>query len=829
MSGWPLRCPACGADLADTATPPGANETDRTRPCASCPAEYHYEAGIWRLLRPQDQAGVERFLTDYTHIRRAEGRGSTEAAYYRALPEPTPGDPLAWQWRIRARSWAHAQPRLFPAGGAPQRIIDVGAGVGWLANRLTLAGHDVVAVDLSLDDHDGLAAGRHYGPGFARVQAHFDHLPFTDGDADVVVFNASLHYSENYAVTMAEARRVLRPQGRVVVLDSPLYRHDHSGRQMVAERHADFEQRFGRRSDSVASQQYLTPAALEALAAQFDLRWERSRPFYGWRWAARPWVARWRRKREPARFELLVASGMASGTSQSAPRPGSNPRPEPGPRPEPASRPKLRRTWPQRLLLSLSVVAALASFATAGAVGVVYSKASNIQRLALEAVLAPASSPDAVIAPTGDTPPAGTPNPAADADALNILVVGVDNADGLDEGDRRRLGREGGLRSDTIMLVRVEPATGRVRLLSFPRDLWLPLGGDLGNDRINAALPLGGPELLIRTISENFELPVHHFLQVDFAQFETLVDVIGGVPFPFAYPVRDDFSGLYVGEAGCVLLDGPTALDYVRARYLQRLVGGEWESDPSADLSRIRRQQDFLRRALARVKDQGVSNPVRVNQLVNAAIGAITVDKHFSAELMLRLALRLRNVDPAGVPTYALPVADETTAAGAAVLLVRWAEAAPVLQLFRGQDPSDPATVSVALRGGSAALAEALTQRRFRVEAAGTNPTALAALAAPVVHALPLDLLGPAGPGTISVEASKIRHAPEDFYRAELLGQWLDGNLRLVATDAQTPGTVTLEPRGPLSVRSTARVAVGSWVDAATPSAGFLPSADETC
>ena len=152
-----------------------------------------------------------------------------------------------------------------------------------------------------------------------------------------------------------------------------------------------------------------------------------------------------------------------------------------------------------------------------------------------------------------------------------------------------------------------------------------------------------------------------------------------------------------------------------------------------------------------------------------------------------------------------------------------------MLQLFRGQNPSDPATVSVALRGGSVALAEALTQRHFQVEAAGTDPTAPTALTAPVVQAPSLDLPGPAGPGTISVEASEIRHAPKDFYRAELLSQWLDGNLRLVATDDRTPGTVTLEPRGPLSVRSTTRVAVGSWVDAATPSAGFLPSADETC
>ncbi len=85
-----------------------------------------------------------------------------------------------------------------------------------------------------------------------------------------------------------------------------LYRRDASGRQMLVERHADFERRFGRRSDSVASRQYLTPAELDRLGRELGLRWQRSRPFYGWRWAARPWVARLRRRRPPSRFELLV-------------------------------------------------------------------------------------------------------------------------------------------------------------------------------------------------------------------------------------------------------------------------------------------------------------------------------------------------------------------------------------------------------------------------------------------------------------------------------------------------------------------------------------------
>ena len=135
-----------------------------------------------------------------------------------------------------------------------------------------------------------------------------DALPFADAQADVVVFNASLHYSTDYVRTIGEALRVLRPGGSIVVLDSPIHRHDSSGRQMVAERHADFERRFGTRSDSVASIEYLTGSMLDDIGRRLDLRWRHHRTWYGVRWAVRPWVARVRRRRAPSRFVVLVAT-----------------------------------------------------------------------------------------------------------------------------------------------------------------------------------------------------------------------------------------------------------------------------------------------------------------------------------------------------------------------------------------------------------------------------------------------------------------------------------------------------------------------------------------
>ena len=298
-----LACPNCRAafDSAEAGTEDSWN-------CAACGETYPIIDGIHRFLPAARLAHYQPFLRDYTTVRLAEGRSSTDAEYFRRLPEPTPGGPIEWQWAIRRRTWATVRDRVLRSLGAGLVVLDVGAGVGWLSNRLHSLGHQPHAIDLTVDDDDGLGAARHYGPPWPRYQAEMDSLPFAPGTADVVVFNASLHYSTDYVRTIGEALRVLRPGGKFVVMDSPVYHRDDSGRQMVAERHADFERRFGTRSDSVASIEYLTDSMLGELAAQLGLSWSRYRTWYGWRWAMRPWKARLHRRRPPSRFVVLVGT-----------------------------------------------------------------------------------------------------------------------------------------------------------------------------------------------------------------------------------------------------------------------------------------------------------------------------------------------------------------------------------------------------------------------------------------------------------------------------------------------------------------------------------------
>ncbi len=258
------------------------------------------------MLRPERIIGIENFLADYTKIRLAEGRGSADAAFYRALPDCPDQHPMAWEWRIKRRTFSCFRNRVLAPLGPHLRVLDLGAGTGWLSNRLANLGHEPCAVDLSCNERDGLEAARHFGSGWRCVQAEFDHLPFADGSVDVVVFNASLHYSTDYATTLREALRVLVPGGRLAVLETPVYGLESSGRRMVAERRELFLKRYGTRSDSLASLNYLTWSRVAELGRQLNLTWKIARPWYGVRWALRPWIAKAKNKREPSQFPLLI-------------------------------------------------------------------------------------------------------------------------------------------------------------------------------------------------------------------------------------------------------------------------------------------------------------------------------------------------------------------------------------------------------------------------------------------------------------------------------------------------------------------------------------------
>jgi SAM-dependent methyltransferase len=254
-------------------------------------------------------AARRQFIEDYGKIRSAEGRASSSSDYYRALPfADLTGRNIA-HWRIRARSFRYFVRRILPP--KPCAVLDLGAGNCWFSYRLAEMGHCPVAVDIFSDAQDGLRAARHYSIRFPKVEAEFDHLPFASGRFDLAVFNSSIHYSQDYRRTLAEAQRCLRPGGQVVIVDSPIYFEREHGERMRAERHANFERQYGFPSDALGSIEFFDLEMLDRLSRDLSLTWTVYRPWYGWRWFLRPFVARLRGRRPPSHFWILA--GRATG------------------------------------------------------------------------------------------------------------------------------------------------------------------------------------------------------------------------------------------------------------------------------------------------------------------------------------------------------------------------------------------------------------------------------------------------------------------------------------------------------------------------------------
>ncbi len=296
-----LACPRCHATLEET--------TPDELCCVADGLRFRRIDGIWSFLLPERATYYEKFIREYETVRRSEGRGADNPAYYRALPYRDLSGRMPADWRIRAVSFdAFLKQVVLPLEqrGRPLNVIDLGAGNGWLSNRLAQRGYAVTAVDLMTNDFDGLGCHRYYDSVFTPLQAEFDRLPFLDGTADLLIFNASLHYSVNIHDTLKEALRVLAPAGLMVILDSPVYKNAASGAQMVREREALFLKQFGFRSDSLPSENYLTYDYLGELGSRLHIKWQVITPYYGLRWALKPLRAKLLGQREPAKFHVIV-------------------------------------------------------------------------------------------------------------------------------------------------------------------------------------------------------------------------------------------------------------------------------------------------------------------------------------------------------------------------------------------------------------------------------------------------------------------------------------------------------------------------------------------
>ncbi len=288
-------------------------------------------------------------------------------------------------------------------------------------------------------------------------------------------------------------------------------------------------------------------------------------------------------------------------------------------------------------------------------------------------------------------------------DAKNFLLTGSDNGSCADAessttggiGDRTSLGE----RSDTIMIIRIDPSSRRAAILSFPRDLWVNIAGTTRQNRINSAFKSTDPNRLVDTIEKSFGIPVDHYVNVNFCAFKEIVTAVDGVKVPFLYPTRDKKTGFNVPTPGCINFDGDRALAYVRSRSGYRYFDTttqKWLEDPTGDLGRINRQQDFLRRSMQRALDKGSSNIWVANDLLNAALKNVITDDKLTPRGMLDLAQAMRDLNTRTVATYTIDSYPKRIGELSVLIpLVKSESMKQVLEIFQGRAPLTAQKASV--------------------------------------------------------------------------------------------------------------------------------------
>ncbi|ORB69301.1 LytR family transcriptional regulator [Mycobacterium shinjukuense] len=236
----------------------------------------------------------------------------------------------------------------------------------------------------------------------------------------------------------------------------------------------------------------------------------------------------------------------------------------------------------------------------------------------------------------------------------NFLIVGMDSRAGpnanIGAGDTEDAG---GARSDTVMLVNIPASRKRVVAVSFPRDLainpiqceaWNPETGKYGpiydqktgkmgarmvytETKLNSAFSFGGPKCLVKVIQKLSGLSISRFIAIDFVGFARMVEALGGVEVCSTTPLRDYELGTVLDHAGRQVIDGPTALNYVRARQIT--------TESNGDYGRIKRQQLFLSSLLrSLISDDTLLNPNKLNNVVNIFIGNSYVDNVKTKDLV---------------------------------------------------------------------------------------------------------------------------------------------------------------------------------------------------
>lgn len=224
---------------------------------------------------------------------------------------------------------------------------------------------------------------------------------------------------------------------------------------------------------------------------------------------------------------------------------------------------------------------------------------------------------------------------------VHILVMGADSR-----------AADGG-RTDTLMVVSVDPYTGDVGVLSIPRDTRVPIPGRRELERVNHAHAHGGPQLVKQVVESLLQIDIHYWVRLNFEAFQGIVDTVGGVEIdvPFRMQYADLAQNLFIDiEPGLQRMDGEKALQFVRYR---GSLGdaAQVSADPDVYAGRVMRQLEFVQ-ALAKAALRP-SLIARAPQLVRQFLDAVDTD--LTLDAALHLASISSKIDWARVETAVVP------------------------------------------------------------------------------------------------------------------------------------------------------------------------------
>jgi LCP family protein required for cell wall assembly len=239
--------------------------------------------------------------------------------------------------------------------------------------------------------------------------------------------------------------------------------------------------------------------------------------------------------------------------------------------------------------------------------------------------------------------------------------------------------------------MRLVPKTRQIEMLSIPRDTYVPIPGTGGSNRVNAAFNTG-PSVLVKTIQQDFGIPINHVVVANFPGFQGMVNSLGGISLDFAYPLRDPYSGLNVTTLGCQTINGTSALALVRSRHLYYFKDGGWQYDGMSDWSRIQRQQAFFHAVINKAAGE-FPNLLAMNSFLRATAHDLKVDSGFSAREMISLGWRFRGVSSSSLETEVLPTYG-TSVDGSDVLIAAQPYARQMIAKFLafGSSPTSTGT-----------------------------------------------------------------------------------------------------------------------------------------